>query len=496
MNITLLANVGNSDLQIVDPSLVPKRQDGSSLSTRELGETLREHLQEYITQLTMPLLTPTLRWLWHQHPFEGNELHIVLFASNQPTFAPEKERSKDTKPHAEVIHKLLTNGSYLKMQLSLPKIINIPKRNIIITDISGNPADYANMLAFYMQDLPRRKRYIADDSAIYLEVSGGTPAMTAMLIVAAVETFGLRARTLYVERGATESYEVEVAHQLFAQRARHTLLTQINLYSYATALQTMSEQGSLISHNQQARDCSIALLQYADRRLAFDFDAARQALQQARRLSIGETQSLIQHWLNTLNSSDPSALLAELLHSMAIRDSFNDYAFFVQLLFRFQEATLHVMAHHLGMVYKKPSDDEYLDSVWLDTQPGLVAFAREYRLPGTKQTYDLDLRKSLNRISLSAIVDYLLQQGIRPDWQPVSTCLHQLSTLAELRNKGLSGHGFQGISRQKVEAAYGASLPHLLQQLHEIYFLIFGQVAGDSPYDQVNQLLQQIIADA
>lgn len=496
MTITLFANIGNSDLQLAPPVLFALSEDGKRLSTRALGETLGEKLSTYLEHLTMPLLTPTLRWLWQQQPFDGKDLQIVLFASDQPDYTTSQERAKDTKPHADVIRELLANSAYLKEQLKLSKGINIPKKNIRITTIAGNPADYANMLAFYMNNLPPRARRIADESEIFLEISGGTPAMTAMLIVAAVETFGPRARTLYVDRDAPESYEVEVGQQLFAQRTRHTLWTQIELYSYAVALQTMNKQGVLISHSQQQRELIAAILHYADRRLAFDFDEARQALHQARRLSIGETQSLIQHWLNTLNGSEPAELLAELLHSMAIRHSFGDYAFFVQQLFRFQESALHFMAHTMGMPYKNAKTDEYLDSAWLAEQPGLVEFAREYQPPRDTQKYDLDLSKSLNRVSLAAIVDYCLQQGIKPEWESATANLHRLSAVAELRNRGLSGHGFQGISREKIEQAYSDSLSDLLAQLGQIYTSLFAQEAGKSPYDAVNQLLQRLLLDA
>jgi len=496
MTITLFANIGNSDLALPKEQLMALAGERKFLPVRVLGEVLFEKLTTHLDHLTMPLLIPTLRWLWQQRPFEGNDLHVVLFASDQPEYVPADERAKDTKPHADVIKALLMNSAYLKMQLSLEKGINIPKRNITVESIKGSPADYANMLAFYMDALPKQAQRIADESEIYLEISGGTPAMTAMLVVAAVETFGPRVRTLYVDRGATESYEVAVAQQLFAQRTRHTLRTQINLYSYTVALQTVREQSVLISRDQNQQELITVLLYYADRRLAFDFDEARLALQQARRLSVGEEQSLIQYWLNTLSGSETSDLLAELLHSIAVRNSFGDYAFFVQQLFRFQEAALHFMAHAMGMPYKSAKTDEYLDPAWLEEQPGLIEFSQAYQPLGSPQQYNLNLRESLSRLALAAIVDYLLQQGVRTEWAPAATALHSLSRVAELRNRGLSGHGFQGISRQKVETAYGQPLPNLLEQLREIYQIIFRKAVGDSPYDQVNQLLHRFVAEA
>ena len=65
--------------------------------------------------------------------------------------------------------------------------------------------------------------------------------------------------------------------------------------------------------------------------------------------------------------------------------------------------------------------------------------------------------------------------------------------MAELRNRGLSGHGFRGIGRFHVEEAYGATIDELLEQLEEIYRMLFQRRVEDSPYAVLNEVLQQLI---
>jgi hypothetical protein len=100
---------------------------------------------------------------------------------------------------------------------------------------------------------------------------------------------------------------------------------------------------------------------------------------------------------------------------------------------------------------------------------------------------------SLNRWSLGTVVDYFLQSGAAPQWQEPVQLLHRLSTVADLRNKGLSGHGFQGISLSQLEQKYGASLDVLLESLASIYRSMFQRDVGQSPYAAVNELVDTFL---
>lgn len=491
----LLANVGNSDLQI-DPKLLPPRDDHKRWTTRAMGEELYDHLAKYKAHLQMPLLMPTLRWLHKQPNFDLDNLRIYLFASDQPLYTALDERAKDTMPHAKTVRSLLMDGGYLMAQLGLQKGLNIAGKAIRIETIKGSPADYANMLDYYTKILPAIAHYISTDAPVFLEVSGGTPAMTAMLMVAAVEVFGPRTRTLYVERGATLSYEVGVADQLFRRRTAHTLRTQIDMYAYAVALRTLTDYGELVIRNSQQREMVQALVRYADRRLAFDFEAARGALQDARRLAVGETQALIQFWLNQFTEADAAVNLAELWHNMCIKERFGDYADFLQRVFRFQEGMLHHIVEQLGVQFKD-NTNERIDTDWLEQQPELVKFARTYKTDDSKNPLKLNLHESLSRNHLLAIADFFIDtDNTWAAWRTALEQLHGLSPVAELRNRGLSGHGFAGISRQQITEKYGHPVDFLMETLAEIYQAIFQMPLGESPYTAVNQLLTNLLDES
>ncbi|MBN1964766.1 MAG: hypothetical protein JW910_08975 [Anaerolineae bacterium] len=484
MSVWLLANIGNSDLQLTDTSLLPRDGDPNRWkSSRRLGEELRDHLDRYRRVLHMPLLEPTLRWLFNREKVTGPDLKVVLFASDQPReYTVEEEWLKDTAPIAEVIQALLTGEDF-----------QIPKKNIRIERIDGNPADYSNMLNFYSRILPEVSDQTGGEERLYMEVSGGTPAMTSMLIVMGVEVFGERVRTLYVDRGANRPYEVSVAHELFARKTRDTLRHQVELHAYAVARRTLEQSGVLISSDDRRRRLLDSLLEYADRRLAFDFERARAALQEARGLVTGEQQARIQHWMHELESPDSSDHLSELIHSASIKLRFGDYADFVQRVFRFQEATFRYMLDQFGVQYSN-REGKFIRSDWLKSQSGLSDFLKNYRNPSTGDPDEVKLDRPLNRFSLGAIVDFFVEKNSKwKRWQTVAQGLHRLSAVADLRNKGISGHGFDGIGQADLQNAYGESPEKLLAGLSAIYQTIFGKAPGPNPYDAINALILDLI---
>ncbi len=397
----------------------------------------------------------------------------------------ESEWLKDTYPIAEALCKIITG-----------KPFHVPQKQSRIERILGSPADYSNMLSFYTQVLPRVAKLVAPNDRIFLEVSGGTPAMASMLIVMGVEVFGERVRTLYVERGATVPYEVSVARELFARKTRETLCNQVRLHAYAVALQTLKDAGPLVDPDDDHRQLLAAVLNYADRRLSFDFDRARNVLQKARQLSVGEVQARIGRWLRELESPDTAAHLSELIHSASIKLSFGDYADFVQRAFRFQEASFRYMVEQVGVVYSD-KNGKYVKNEWLRSQPGLDKFLDNYQNPQTKQRDPVKLDRPLNRYSLGAVVDFFVQtQEPWKRWRMSAQQLHGLSAVADLRNKGVSGHGFDGIGQDDLEHAYGQPVEILLEDLRAIYEALFKQPPGPNPYDAINALILDLIQAA
>ncbi len=481
MKVLLLANVGNHDLQLLDRSLLPEKNDDARWwQPRRLGEAIRDDFKRYRDAIDLPLLMPTMRWLKdHEAVDIKSDLTVHLFASDQDrALTNESEWLKDTAPLAEVIRDYFNYHWEMK------------KSAVQIHRIDGSPADYANTLRFYQETLPGiRER--TGECRVYMEVSGGTPAMTSMLIVMGAETFGQDVVTLYMDRDSHQPYEIAVAQALFTRKTREALNEQISLYAYNAAFQTVDQSGRLLTPDENKRELLRCLLRYADRRLAFDFKRARSELESAYALATGQLQAQVKFWMRELNQPQSSTQLAELIHSARIKLKLGDYADFTQRLFRFQEALFRCMAERMGLEYGK--SDEYASETWAKNQPALVDYLRTYSRTATGQINPVDLKRSLNRYSLGAIVDFYLQDAAWAHWRAPAELAFKMSAVVELRNKGISGHGFDGISLDDLETTYGRPADSIVHDMQQAYTAVFEVELSASPYDRVNELIRELI---
>lgn len=483
MTIYLLANVGNHDLKVTNWSVLPDQIDRRP---RPLGEFLLKNVQKYQDVIELPLIEPSLTWIKDREGCDIPDINVILFASSQTKdLADPEEYAKDTQPVAEVIKEFL----FLKYQ--------IPNKQIRISIIEGNPADYVNMLNFYQTQLDKLVTEFVklDDDRIYIEVAGGTPAMTSMLIVTGTEFFGQAVTVLYKDRLSDTPTQINIAQVLFARKMRQTIEEQIKLYAYATASETLKDNGRLVLPNEDKRTLVLHVLNYADRRLAFDYDRARKHLQDALPLTLGGDQEQLRAWLRELREPHVDMLLAELIYSAHVKDSLGDYADLTQRLFRFQEAILRYMAEQIGMEYSDEKTKLYVKTEWRTNQPELDKFLREYHRDNTgkevQKPINIDTsNRPLNRYNLGAIVEYFVTNTDEwAHWKDPTMQIFRLSSVADLRNKGISGHGFEGIGKQDIEREFGEDMDALFTLLESIFTNVFETSLGDNPYDIINKRL-------
>lgn len=506
MTVLFLANVGNHDVYLTDPSLLPPGLQHRRPSARELGKALLADFERYADALDFPLIGVSLRWLVERKGVPPDDLYVHLFASDQarPPITPPEEWQKDSIPFARVIERYLkglglpytTRVERDGRQHQETRRLRLSKRQIHVHTIEGSPADYDNMLRTFDRELPRMRRWIERErDRVYLEVTGGTPAMTSMLIVAGVDAFGRRTRTLYVERGADRPYAVGIGRRFFARRAQATLGEQLCLFAYPAAKATLERDADLIAPDVEDYAVVAALLDYADRRLAFDFERARDALHRACRYAGPKHRPQIRYRQRELQRPDSAALLSELVHSTRIKYEMGDYADFTQRLFRFQEGCFRHLAEQMGLRYDR-GDERHAHMDWVRDVAGLTDFLADYTAPTGRAYGRIDLEgRPLNRVSLGAIVDFFVQRG--DPWvelgDPVEK-LHRLSAVAELRNKGVAGHGFQGIGREDLEDAFGEDPDAIVPLLEDIYAAIFHTQLGRTPYQAVNVLIRDLLS--
>lgn len=500
MTVLFLANIGTRDVQVVGDG--PPELQGRT-APRQLGEAILKDYGRYAPKLQIPMVAACVRWLLEHEGVEPDSLHVHLFASDQPPppTTPERLWQQDTVFFAQVIHHFLLKGG-LEWEAQVQesgrvrrerRSLRLKRAQVYLHLIEGSPADYRNMLDFFGRELPPLAERVGLEDRVYMEASGGTPAMASMLILSGVETFGRRAQVLYVEPGATEPYPLGIGPALLARRPRETLRAQVQSYAYAVARETFASEKDLLVPDRSRQELLAALLEYGQSRLAFDFTRARDALARACQHAGGAVEARIRQWWRELDPAgrDIATLIAELIHSTRILYRLGNYADFTQRLFRFQEAAFRHLAERMGLRYKD-KEGKRVDPAWVRGVAGLENFLNAYRTPDGQPLRWSDVE--LNRLNLGAIADFFIQNDPAAPLRPAVEELCRLSAVADLRNKGLAGHGFQGVSKEDLKRAFGEDADGLLPLLERVYQSLFERPVGTGPYDALNDLILELLS--
>ncbi len=487
MTVVLLANVGNRDVQLTDRSALPESLRDGPLPARMLGEELLANLAGYRDHLAYPMIGVTVRWLIEEQAVSPDDLYVHLFATDQPEEAtPRPLWLQDTVDLARIIQRCLVDGL---PTLASPSRGRLAKSHVRLHTIRSNPAHYRLMLETFTEHFDDLRRHLGPEDEVFLEVTGGTPAMTSMMIVAGANTFGQQARAIYIQPGDDEPERVGVLQAFFRRQARASLALQIGLYAYETAYATFTNQADLITPNVDQQSLVASLLRYAGRRLAFDFERAREALSTAKAVAPGDVYAHVKHWHTELNHPNDADRLGELVHSAQIKYQLGDYADFTQRLFRFQEAGFRSLAARMGMRCTD-DDGEFVDMAWAHGVPGLLTYLADYVThEGKRTSIDIEQR-SLNRVSLGAIVDFYVDTDA--SWEHLDDLvakLFRLSAFGGLRNRGLAGHGFRGIGKPDLTKVFDEDADQVVPLLETIYADLFDRPLGESPYVAVNRLI-------
>ncbi len=500
MTAFFLAAVGSHDVELSDPSLLPSALQQELPAARPLGEEMLADFGRYAEALRLPLIGVSLAWLIADGDVAPDELSVHLFAPDQPPppVSPRARWQADSILLARVSERLLrTRGVAFPSRphrvgraLDDSRPVRLRGSQIHVHPLTDDPADYGLMLNALSEELAEMEDQVSFDDRVYLEVTGGTTAMSSMLLVAGVEAFGRRVHALYVRPGADRPHLVSIGSRFFARQAQLVLQEQLRRYAYGAARTSVDRRGDLIAPDVADQVLLRALLDYADCRLAFDFDKAREALHRASAYASGRLQAHVRFRQRELARRDSAALLAELIHTMRIQYQLGQYADFAQRLFRFREGCLRHLAEGMGLRYRR-GDERYVDPHWVDQVVGLHEFLDDYASPiGDRQVSIGWADHPLTATSLGAVVDFFIARG--EPWDRLRAAvdaLHRLSSVADLHHKGLAGHGFEGISRTDLEHEFGQDPDRIVLLLEEIYNTLFTAELGDSAYETLNGLI-------
>lgn len=477
----LICNVGSSDLGGAPAAL-------RELRARERAARILAGWPATGAGLTLPIIGKALRFVQARAPLAL----LLLVASDQgddPPADPEAraEWDKDTIHTAEVVRRLLLIGA--------DGCAPLPAERLAIWAVAGpdgrgcDPSDYDAVRRFFERRLPELCRQHPDGPA-YLEVTGGTPAMTTGLLVAGTEVFGARAEALYIQRRRPIPATLSTGKRLQAGPLRAALRSNAETYDYDAALRLLRRERAIIADRLEpgAAEALEALLLHARCRFNLDLPGARRALEGGvDAAGDGRWRAALLDLHQQVYELPRADLLAEVYHGAAARFAVGALGDFLAQAVRLQENALRLLCLARGAVFVSQARTRFDQGRWLDQ--GWAAAHGLGERAGREMTRG-NLRWLLTELGR--------RRG--EDLRPLLDALGRLNPLADLRNETI--HGLRGVTRADLAASFaGADAPEeraddIPPHLAEVVRLTTGRAPGPSPFAAINQLITALLREA
>lgn len=412
MKLYLLANVGDRDV-LLDKKKIEK--------PRVEGKNIYVNLERFKRRISFPILSK----IFEDYSFEK----VFLFATRQNRdLVDQKFWENDTIYLAEIIKSSFNNVGY--------------------EIISNNPSDYSDMYTFFVDRLPKIKEKIPSDSLVFLSLSGGVPAQNTSLLLNGIKVFGANSQPIYVPP-IGKAHVLEINKILSKERSIDDAITAINNYDYSSAIVILK----LIDGDPYI----ISFLEYLDRRINFDFKRARDILLKIN--SSGQDKLYLDNLLNyliSLEAGNDEKKIFELYYHICIAYKKLEYLEFLAYLFRFHEGYLYYLfERETGIkIADLKKDSEYKNFI-SDKK------VRDYL---SKQIYNGEKLKYwiLSRPVVMYIINYFIEVEGKKELSGEYERLKFIEGLADIRNKTIFGHGYDGVSKEDILKKY--------QEIKKIYY--------------------------
>lgn len=452
MSISFLANVGSRDVIVEGRANLPK-------DSRTLGEMILADWGQYRDDLHLPILVKALEAVIKKH---SKVDHIVLFASDQRDKA---YRHTDTLPFAQIVKQVLKEryGDWIETATE------------IIT-IADNPSDYDKMLHFYSEALQKLMQRFQSD-IVYAAVSGGTPAMSFMLLWQGVEMFQQRIQPLYVIQERPLPLQLNIGQMLLMNAILSDIRRSIQVYGYSAAKQLLSAHEGLLDRLLPTYRAVCSIVEYSYQRLNFNFEAAEGALLGAESGLDARFVPRIDSLIDSIRNRDSRWLLREEIFGAEIDFRTHAYKDALANVFAFREGLLRWLALHEGVQLE---DNRKLAPEWLKSQPELRAYLQEK---------NIDLNRNVTTFVFERILGFLAKQN--PALKTLTDRIERFEKLSKIRNDAIHNHA--GVSINDVSREYNGSVEDIIHDMRDLLEQITNTDIGDNPYDTINALILDLI---
>ncbi|MCZ7381067.1 MAG: hypothetical protein O8C64_05805 [Candidatus Methanoperedens sp.] len=425
MKSMLIANVGNSDLGTGEQAYFSK-------GIHNIYEESKKFCDDKYFKFDAILLEPMIKELIKEYEIEG----IYLLATEQRPI-----HQQDTIYIARIIKEIL----YKKFEI----------KSIEIIQIHENPSDYDEMFNLYEREI---RKIAPDADVIHISITGGTPGQNMALLTRSLMIFGKKVQIIYKPKGIKETKRLKIGEEitkiLLSERLK--ALKERHLYGVAAEL---AEESNILSQKEVYR------LRALEHKSLFDFEECVNDLERVFDTASGEEKARIKKEIEEikrlhegLKNKKPfseeyfltyKALIRELCENMKIKLDQSAYTDFLGRLFRFEEAILRYAFEKETNIITERIKGGFEDfEKYIKSDKDLLSFLEG---EGIKLEYIDPNRRILRKI----IEFWVTKRGIKK-WGQVFGFVNRINkpegnSLADLRNKSILAHGFEGISKNDFE---------------------------------------------
>ena len=438
MRSIVIANIGNSDLGKEEKPYFDMRRNNIYEHSKQLYESRRYDFGAI-------LLEPVIKEIVKEYEIE----RLYLFATKQRPVHP-----KDTIYVAYIVKEILDREFGFGERIE-------------VVQIDENPADYDTMFGLYEGEMGRIS---TDADVIHVSITGGTPAQNMALLIKSLLAFGNKVQVVYKLMGSKEVEKFKIGEAIVKILLMEQLKALKKRHLYGSAAE-LAEKYYLLELKE------ILMLKAKEHRVLFNFEESVKVLRKALEGAHGEERARIKREVEDIEKIEEGieskerfseeyfltyrALIKELAYNMKLKWEQGAYADFLGRLFRFEEAVLRYIFEKETRVTTEKIKGKYEDfERYVKSDVELLSFLKA---EGIKLE-----RIEPNRKVLRKILEFWVTK-----WGPIFGFVDKINkpegdSLADLRNKSILAHGFEGISVDRIKERYKRDILSDIERLVDL----------------------------
>jgi hypothetical protein len=481
-NYAIVYCIGNRDIK-ANGSLIDRGKFRNS--TKEILDSLNSRkndliVNEYgkislgnVTVIELPIFSTALNEIKSKYSLDSfDDIHYYFIGTDQKD---KSHNIQDTVNLAQIF------GLYLEK-------LGVSPTNITINTIKSNPAIVDETFK-YLENFLKHFSDIPKFSKLFVVLGPGTPAMN----MAMINGFSTVNNAVFFhtneEADKTVLRRLDFNKILRAKTIKSNVLSLIHAYDYPSAETLYSE----LPDRDTTLETLIKALSY---RVNFEFDKANDCLNNCTyNNAILEDLS---HYLLKLKNKKQEYVMKELYYEFAIRMKSKTYLEAIGMTFRCEEEILKYVVERIFdiEISAKGNFESFRNRV--DSIPELKDFlaneGTKYDEPNRRSYRDIirffagNIDKMPNKIDFS--LEEILDFADKID--PRSSSSEK--TLPQLRNHTPFGHGFEGVSEEKIREIYPGG-PDVLVYVFQTVLKKLGitvESPGDKdfPFNKINAYIE------